>query len=67
MDFEQLADVTLESSIGLFVVVLAYKLYRLRCGSHSKSRCCHDQLEVSMDMENAGHGSSASPMVSSTV
>ena len=50
MEFDQIADLTLESSLGLFIIVLAYKLYRLKCGTHSK--CCGDQLQV--DLENPG-------------
>ena len=51
MDFDDIANLTLESSVGVFVIVLAYKLYRLKCGTHS--RCCGDQLHV--DLENAGN------------
>ena len=50
MEFDQIADLTLESSLGLFIIVVAYKLYRLKCGTHSK--CCGDQLQV--DLENPG-------------
>ena len=50
MEFDQIADLTLESSLGLFIIVVAYKLYRLKCGTHSK--CCGDQLQV--DLENSG-------------
>ena len=50
MEFDQIADLTLESSVGLFICILAYKLYRLKCGTHSK--CCGDSLHV--DMENPG-------------
>lgn len=50
MDFKDIADLTLESATGVCVMVLAYKLYRLRCKTHSG--CCGDKIEI--DMENPG-------------
>ena len=50
MQNQDITEVTLESATALLLVVLAYKLYRLRC--HSESRCCGDALHV--DAENPG-------------
>ena len=51
MDNEKIAEFTLESAASLFIVVCAYKLYRLKC--HSESRCCGDS--VHFDGENPGN------------
>ena len=50
MEFEKIADLTLESSVGFFILILGIKLWKLKCGTHSK--CCGDQLQV--DLENPG-------------
>ncbi len=50
MDFEDIANLTLESATGIFICVIAYKLYKLRCKTHSG--CCGDKIEI--DLENSG-------------
>jgi len=41
---------TLEGACSVFVMVLGYKLYKLRCNSQSK--CCGDNVEA--DFHNDG-------------
>ena len=50
MQFQDLGEMGLKSAGGLFICVVSYKLYKLKCRSHS--RCCGDQIEV--DLENTG-------------
>ena len=33
---------SLEGAVSLFITVLAYRLYRLKC--HSSSKCCDDKI-----------------------
>ena len=51
MEFSDIVDVSVESAGSILLLVVAYKLFRLKCGTHSK--CCHDQLLV--DLENPGN------------
>ena len=44
MDFNQAGALSLEGSCALLLAVIAFKLYRLKCNSHS--RCCGEQIEV---------------------
>ena len=46
----QVAEITLESAAAFLLVVVAWKLYRLKC--RSESRCCGDALHF--DGENPG-------------
>lgn len=50
MDFNQAGALSLEGSCALLLAVIAFKLYRLKCNSHS--RCCGEQIEV--DLSNPG-------------
>ena len=50
MEFSDIVEVSAESAGSILLLVVAYKLFRLKCGTHSK--CCHDQLSV--DLENPG-------------
>ena len=46
----EIAELTLESAAAFLLVVIAYKLYKLRC--HSESRCCNDNVQF--DASNPG-------------
>lgn len=50
MNFEDARALTLESSCALLLAVLAFKIYRLKCDSHS--RCCGDHADV--ELSNPG-------------
>lgn len=41
---------TLEGACSLFIFVVAYRLYRLKC--KTSSNCCEDNIQ--MDLENNG-------------
>jgi len=47
---EDYTKYTLESACALFISVLAYRLYRMRCNTSSK--CCGDNVEA--DFHNSG-------------
>ena len=49
---EDYTKYTLEGAISIFITILAYKLYRLRCNTSSK--CCGDSLQT--DLHNDGNG-----------
>ena len=51
MEFSDIVEVSVESAGSILLLVVAYKLFRLKCGT--RSRCCHDQLIV--DLENPGN------------
>ena len=50
MNFEDAGALTLEGSCALLLAVVAFKIYRLKCSSHS--RCCGEQVDV--EMSNPG-------------
>ena len=52
MDFEDAGALTLEGSCALLLAVVAFKLYRLKCNSHS--RCCGEHVDV--ELSNPGVG-----------
>tara|TARA_A100001015_G_C14669021_1_gene586112 strand:+ start:347 stop:523 length:177 start_codon:yes stop_codon:yes gene_type:complete len=56
MDLTTIAEVGLEGSVVILIITISYKLYRMKCGTHSK--CCGDQFE--MDLENAGQPNNVS-------
>ena len=47
MDNSQITELTLESATAFLLVVVAWKIYKLKC--HSESRCCGDALHFSGD------------------
>jgi len=47
---EDYTKYSLEGACSLFITVLAYRLYRMRCNTSSK--CCGDKLEA--DFHNDG-------------
>ena len=49
MEFSDIIEVSVESAGSILLLVVAYKLFRLKCGTHSK---CGDWLVV--DLENPG-------------
>ena len=54
MDADQMVTLTLEGSLSLMIVVLAYKLYRMKIKSHSG--CCLEKglNGVTLDTANSG-------------
>ena len=44
MDFSSLTQYSTEGAVSLVLVVLAYKIYKLRVATNST--CCHDRLTV---------------------
>ena len=46
MNFDEYGALTLEGSCALLLAVIAYKLYKLKC--HSHSRCCGEHVDVEL-------------------
>ena len=44
MHLSEISSLTLESAAAFILLIAAYKIYKMRCASHSK--CCGDQLEM---------------------
>jgi hypothetical protein len=49
---EDYTKYTLEGALSFFIVVLAYRVYKLKC--KTSSNCCDDNIRV--DLENDGGG-----------
>tara|TARA_R110000764_G_scaffold133163_1_gene221128 strand:- start:1094 stop:1285 length:192 start_codon:yes stop_codon:yes gene_type:complete len=56
MDLTQVAGLSLEASVSLFIIVLAIKLYK--CKLSTISNCFGDKLHI----ETSNPGSETSPM-----
>ena len=57
MNFDEYGALTLEGSCALLLAVIAYKLYKLKC--HSHSRCCGEHVDV--ELINPGVAAAPSP------
>ena len=49
-DVDNLGVLTLEASASALIMVIVYKIYRMKC--RTRSGCCGDQLHV--ETENVG-------------
>lgn len=49
-DLSSTTTYTLEGACSLFLMVVAYRLYRLKC--KTSSNCCDDNIKL--DLENGG-------------
>jgi hypothetical protein len=49
---EDYTKYTLEGACSLFITIVAYKIYKMRCNTSSK--CCGDRFES--DLHNDGTG-----------
>jgi len=47
------AEYTLEGCLSFCIMVVAYKLYRMRCDT--KAKCCDDNVEI--ELHNVGNKS----------
>lgn len=47
---EDYTKYTLEGACSFFIIILAYRIYRLKCKTSSK--CCDDHIDV--ELENGG-------------
>ena len=54
-EISQLATLTLEGSLSLMILVLAYKLHRMKIETHSG--CCGDRFVLDTANEGAPHAS----------
>ena len=43
MNSDEVSTLTLESAAAALLLAVAYKVWRMKCASHSK--CCGDQVE----------------------
>lgn len=50
-DLSATTKYTLEGSCSFFIMIMAWRLYKLKCKSHSG--CCDDN--INLDLENGGN------------
>ena len=44
MESSEISSLTLEGAAAALLIAVAYKIYRLKCNSHS--RCCGEHVEL---------------------
>ncbi len=52
---EDYTKYTLEGACSLFITIVAYKLYRMRCNTSSK--CCGDNIQTDLHNDETGQNS----------